>query len=214
LVLLDDRFATLPSVVAEGRRVIANIERVARLFVTKNSWAAVLAVLTAVLTISYPIRPRQLTVIDALTIGIPGFVLSFQPSHDPVRTGFIPRVLRFSIPAGLVVGVGAMTTFYLGREVHDLDKETAQSGTTLALCALGIWVLYELARPLDALRRTLVLAMIGGTVVVFTVPFLADFFVLEVPPGEYLVSIAVVFCVAAVVINRTLVLVERRVASR
>ena len=90
LVLLDDRFATLPGVVAEGRRVIANIERVARLFVTKTAWAAVLAVLTAVCTISYPILPRQLTVVDALTIGIPGFVLSFQPSHEPARTGLPP----------------------------------------------------------------------------------------------------------------------------
>ena len=89
--VLDNRFATLPSVVAEGRRVIANIERVARLFVTKNFWAAVLAVLTGVLTMSYPILPRQLSVIDAITIGIPGFVLSFQASHEPVRTGFIPR---------------------------------------------------------------------------------------------------------------------------
>ncbi len=90
LVLLDDRFATLPGVVAEGRRVIANIERVARLFVTKTAWAAVLAVLTAVCTMSYPILPRQLTVVDALTIGIPGFVLSFQPSHEPARTGLPP----------------------------------------------------------------------------------------------------------------------------
>jgi cation-transporting ATPase E len=213
LVLLDDRFSTLPSVVAEGRRVIANIERVARLFVTKNAWAAVLAVLTGLLTVSYPILPRQLSVIDALTIGIPGFVLSFQPSHDPVRTGFIPRVLRFAVPAGVVVGLAAMLAFYLGREVHDLDKGAAQSGTTLALAALGIWVLYQLARPLDRLRLVLVLAMVGGMVLVFTVPFLADFFELEVPPAEYLGSVAAVVAAGAVLIDVALWVTDRRVAS-
>ena len=87
LVLLDNRFATLPGVVAEGRRVIANIERVARLFVTKTVWAATFAVIIGVFTTSYPLVPRQLTVVDSLTIGIPGFVLSFQPSHEPARPG-------------------------------------------------------------------------------------------------------------------------------
>ena len=86
IVLLDNRFATLPSVVAEGRRVIANIERVARLFLTKTVWAAVLAVLTGVLLTRYPLLPRHLTVVDALTIGIPGFVLvPAQPRPGPSR---------------------------------------------------------------------------------------------------------------------------------
>ena len=100
IVLLDNRFATLPSVVAEGRRVIANIERVARLFLTKTAWAAVLAVLTGILLTRYPLRPRHLTVVDALTIGIPGFVLSFQPSHDPVRPGSSGGCCASRSPAG------------------------------------------------------------------------------------------------------------------
>ena len=191
LVLLDDRFATLPGVVAEGRRVIANIERVARLFVTKTAWAAVLAVLTGVFTIAYPILPRQLTVVDALTIGIPGFVLSFQPSHEPARAGFLPRVLRFAMPAGVVVGLTTFTVFALARsDLVGATRESAQSGATLVLIALGLWTLYELARPLDRIRATLLAALVACAVGAFTIPFVADFFSLEIPPADLALLIA------------------------
>jgi cation-transporting ATPase E len=210
LVLLDNRFATLPSVVAEGRRVIANIERVARLFVTKNFWAAALAVLTGLFTMSYPILPRQLSVIDALTIGIPGFVLSFQASHDPVRPGFIPRVLRFAVPAGLIVGVAAMVVFGVGRSsLVGADRESAQSATTLALTALGLWVLFELARPLDRVRGLLLAAMVVLGVAVFTIPPLAQFFSLEVPSADLGLLVAVVVAVAALLVEVVLRLAQR-----
>ena len=197
LVLLDDRFATLPGVVAEGRRVIANIERVARLFVTKTAWAAVLAVLTAVCTISYPILPRQLTVVDALTIGIPGFVLSFQPSHEPARTGFLPRVLRFSIPAGVVIGVATFAMFAIARSsLVDASRESAESAATLTLVTLGLWTLYELARPLDRVRTLLLVGLVAGAVGAFTIPFVADFFSLEVPPADVALVIAATVALA------------------
>jgi cation-transporting ATPase E len=201
LVLLDNRFSTLPSVVAEGRRVIANIERVARLFVTKTAWAAVLAILTGVLTTAYPLRPRQLTVIDALTIGIPGFVLSFQPSHEPVRPGFIPRVLRFSVPAGVITGAAAMLVSQLGHHLLGATPQQAQSGTTLALVAIGLWVLYELARPLDPLRRTLIIVMVLMAVGAFTIPFVARFFLLHVPSADYLAWIAGIVTVACALLD-------------
>jgi cation-transporting ATPase E len=210
LVLLDNRFSTLPSVVAEGRRVIANIERVARLFVTKNVWAMVLAIFTGIFAIRYPLRPRHLTVVDALTIGIPGFVLSFQPNHDPVRPGFIPRVLRFSIPSGLVMGIAAAFVYSIGRsDAIDVDVEMAQSGATMILLALGLWVLYELARPLDRIRLALVVAMVVMGVGAFLIPFVADFFLLEVPPADYFVVIAITFAVGAVLISIALWAVNR-----
>ena len=211
LVLLDNRFSTLPSVVAEGRRVIANIERVARLFVTKNAWAAVVAVLTGIFTVSYPILPRQLSVIDALTIGIPGFVLSFQPSHDPVRPGFIPRVLRFAIPAGVVMGVATMVVYGYGRHFLDLPKAELQSGATIVLIALGLWVLYELGRPLDHVRRLLQLAMVLAAIGVFTIGPIKDFFELQVPSGEYLIVIAIAVVAGFVLINLSLRAVNRYV---
>jgi cation-transporting ATPase E len=192
LVLLDDRFATLPGVVAEGRRVIANIERVARLFVTKTVWAATLAVIIGVVTTSYPFVPRQLTVVDALTIGIPGFVLSFQPSHEPARPGFLRRVGRFCVPVGIVIGITAMTVFGVLRSAAvGADRAAAQNATTLVLLALGLVALYELMRPLDAVRRGLLVLLVALGVGAFTIPFVADFFSLQVPADDHAVVIAI-----------------------
>jgi magnesium-transporting ATPase (P-type) len=204
IVLLDNRFATLPAVVAEGRRVIANIERVARLFLTKTAWAGVLAVLTGVLLTRYPLRPRHLTVVDALTIGIPGFVLSFQPSHDPVRPGFIRRVLRFSIPAGVISGVATMAVFEIGLGPLDLSLAEAQSGAALTLVVVGLWVLFELGRPLDIVRTVLIGVLAVMAVGAFTIPFIAEFFLLEVPPADFGGWIAAIVVIACAAISLTL----------
>jgi cation-transporting P-type ATPase E len=214
IVLLDNRFATLPSVVAEGRRVIANIERVARLFLSKTVWAAVLAVLTGILLTRYPLRPRHLTVVDALTIGIPGFVLSFQPSHDPVRRGFVRRVLRFSIPCGLVMGASTMFVFEFGHGALDETIAHAQAGAALTLTALGLWVLYELARPLDQIRVILLVVLVAMGVGAFTIPFVADFFLLEIPEAEYAAWITGVVVVGCALISLGLHLVGVRVPIR
>ncbi len=192
LVLLDNRFATLPGVVAEGRRVIANIERVARLFVTKTVWAATFAVIVGIVTTSYPLIPRQLTVVDGLTIGIPGFVLSFEPSHEPAREGFLRRVVRFCGPVGIVIGVVAMAVFgTLRSSAIGADRLSAQSGTTAVLIALGLVALGELMRPLSPLRVWLLAVLVGLAVGAFAVPFVADFFSLEIPSANEVVPILV-----------------------
>ena len=97
LILVDSKFDTLPGVVAEGRRVTANIERVAHLFTTKSVWAAVLAIAVAVIASPYLILPRHLTIIDALVIGIPGFFLALAPNPSRYVPGFVYRVARFVI---------------------------------------------------------------------------------------------------------------------
>jgi cation-transporting P-type ATPase E len=214
IVLLDNRFATLPSVVGEGRRVIANIERVARLFLTKTVWAAVLAVLTGILLTGYPLRPRHLTVVDALTIGIPGFVLSFQPSHDPVRPGFTRRVLRFAIPCGIVMGAATMFIYELGNGYLDLSIPHCQAGATVVLAALGLWVLFELARPLDTIRLVLLIVLVAMGVGAFTIDPIADFFLLEIPPATYAAWIAGTVGVGCVLISVGLYLVGVRVPIR
>jgi cation-transporting ATPase E len=214
IVLLDNRFATLPSVVAEGRRVIANIERVARLFLTKTVWAAVLALLTGILLTRYPLRPRHLTVVDALTIGIPGFVLSFQPSHDPVRPGFTHRVLRFAIPCGVVMGAATMFVYELGNGYLDLSVEHCQAGATVVLVALGLWVLFELARPLDRIRVVLLVVLVAMGIGAFTIDPIADFFLLEIPPAIYAAWIAGTVAVGCVLISIGLQLVGVRVPIR
>ncbi len=191
LVLLDDRFATLPGVVAEGRRVIANIERVGHLFLTKTVWAATLAIVTGVLMASYPLLPRQLTVIDAITIGIPGVVLSFEPSHEPARPGFLRRLARFCIPVGIVSGGAAVAVFgVLNAPAVGATHAAAQSGATLTLTALGLVVVGVLARPLDRRRLTLLIALGALAVAVFTIPPVADTFSLQVPRGWQAVVVA------------------------
>jgi cation-transporting P-type ATPase E len=199
LVLLDNEFSTLPGVVAEGRRVIANIERVARLFVTKTIWAATFAVITGVFTMSYPLLPRQLTVVDAITIGIPGFVLSFEPSHEPIRTGFVRRVMRFCVPVGLVVGVVTMVVYGILRSsIVGADRESAQSGVTLLLTVLGLIALYELVQPLDRRRAALIVTMIVMLVGAYAIDPVADFFLLQRPVGDEAMAIAIGALVGAV----------------
>ena len=99
LVLLDDDFAVLPGVVAEGRRVIANIERVANLFLTKTVYAMFLALAVGVARLPFPFFPRHLTIVSSLTIGIPAFFLALAPNSTRARTDFVGRVLRFATPA-------------------------------------------------------------------------------------------------------------------
>ena len=115
LVLLDGRFATLPGVVAEGRRVTANIERVANLFITTTVWATLLAVAVGALLLPYPFLPRHLTIIDTLAIGVPSFFLAPAPNRRRYRPGFAGRVLRFAIPAGSVVAAATFAAYYLAR---------------------------------------------------------------------------------------------------
>src|SRR5687767_12388115 len=102
LVLLDSRFEVLPGVVAEGRRVIANVERVANLFVTKTVYAALLALAVGVARLPFPFFPRHLTVVSSLTIGIPAFFLALAPNARRAAPGFVERVLRFALPAGVI----------------------------------------------------------------------------------------------------------------
>jgi cation-transporting ATPase E len=181
LVLMDGRFATLPAVMAEGRRVIANIERVAKVFVTKTVYATVLALAVGMAGLAFPFLPRHLTLISSLTIGIPGFFLALEPSTQRSRPGFVRRTLTFAVPAGLIAAGGTLTAYQVA-DVANVPQDQARTTATLALAGLGLVVLALAARPLSRPRRLLVLAMAGAFVVVLLVPFLRVFFALDLPP--------------------------------
>jgi len=192
LVLLDNRFSRLPGVVAEGRRVIANMERVGKLFVTKTAYATLLAVMVGVAGLPFPFLPRHLTLIGSLTIGIPAFLLALEPSREPARSGFVPRVLTFAIPAGIAAAVATFVVYALARsELADSSLDDARSAATICLTALGLWVLSVVARPPTPLRVALIAAMGGGFVAVLAIPFAADFFQVTVPPADTWATIAV-----------------------
>ena len=183
LVLLDGRFAALPGVVAEGRRVTANIERVANLFITKTVWAALLAVAVGAALLPYPFLPRHLTIIDTLAIGIPSFFLALAPNTRRYRPGFAGRVLRFAIPAGSIVATATFTAYWVAREAG-LPLVQQRTAATLVTLTLSLCVLILLATPLTWRRVVLVGTVVAGFVLLFPVPAVRSFYALELPRGE------------------------------
>ncbi|MDX2849130.1 HAD-IC family P-type ATPase [Streptomyces sp. PA03-3a] len=181
IVLLDNSFSALPSVVAEGRRVIGNITRVATLFLTKTVYSVLLALLVIIWHAPYPFLPRHLTLLSTLTIGVPAFFLALAPNKERAQPHFVRRVMRYSLPAGVIAGVATFVTYILARHHYRgagaLEAET--SAATLTLFLVAMWVLALVARPYTWGRIGLVLAMAAGFLVVLVTPWLQEFFALR-----------------------------------
>ncbi|MEU9266890.1 HAD-IC family P-type ATPase [Streptomyces sp. NPDC048251] len=212
IVLLNNSFATLPSVVAEGRRVIGNITRVATLFLVKTVYSVLLALLVVCWQVEYPFLPRHLTLLSTLTIGIPAFFLALAPNTERARPHFVRRVMRYSIPGGVVAGVATFVTYLIARHHYtgagSLEAET--SAATLTLFLISMWVLAIIARPYTWWRVLLVASMGAAFVLVLVVPWLQDFFALKLI-GMTMPWIAVgVAAVAAVALEFSWKWVDRR----
>jgi cation-transporting ATPase E len=181
IVLLNNSFSTLPSVVAEGRRVIGNITRVATLFLVKTVYSVLLAILVVCWRVEYPFLPRHLTLLSTLTIGIPAFFLALAPNTERARPHFVQRVMRYSIPGGVVAAVATFITYLVARHHYtgpgELDAET--SAATLTLFLISMWVLAIIARPYTWWRVALVASMGLAFLVVLIVPWLQHFFALK-----------------------------------
>ncbi|MER7683581.1 cation-translocating P-type ATPase [Streptomyces sp. NPDC097610] len=181
IVLLNNSFSTLPSVVAEGRRVIGNITRVATLFLVKTVYSVLLAILVVCWRVEYPFLPRHLTLLSTLTIGIPAFFLALAPNTERARPHFVRRVMRYSIPGGVVAAVATFITYLVARHHYtgpgELDAET--SAATLTLFLISMWVLAIIARPYTWWRVALVASMGLAFLVVLIVPWLQHFFALK-----------------------------------
>ncbi|MGA5160641.1 cation-translocating P-type ATPase [Streptomyces pseudogriseolus] len=181
IVLLNNSFATLPSVVAEGRRVIGNITRVATLFLVKTVYSVLLAVLVVATQVEYPFLPRHLTLLSTLTIGVPAFFLALAPNKERARPNFVRRVMRYAVPGGVLAALATFATYLLARGHYSgtgaLGAET--SAATLTLFLISIWVLAIVARPYTWWRVALVAAMAGAFLLVLAVPWLQDFFALR-----------------------------------
>jgi cation-transporting ATPase E len=197
VVLLDGRFASLPGVLAEGRRVTANIERVANLFITKSVWATFLALAIGIARWPYPLLPRHLTIIDAIAIGIPSFFLALAPNTRRYVPGFVRRVLRFTIPAGLVVATSMFLTFWLARSRH-LPLDQQRTAATLGALIPSLFILVLLAFPLTWRRILLVASMIIGFVLLFLSKFVRDFYALSLPHGVVPQTISIGLVTSAV----------------
>ncbi|HET6212629.1 MAG TPA: HAD-IC family P-type ATPase [Micromonosporaceae bacterium] len=170
VVLLDDDFAGLPRVLAEGRRVLANIERVANLFLTKTVYSVLLAILVGLAHLPFPYLPRHITLVGTLTIGVPGFFLALAPSNERARPGFVPRVLRFAIPAGLVCGLAAFAAYAIARANTGSDLAADRSTATLTLFLASFFALALVARPWTRWRLGLLIAMGAAFAMVAAIP--------------------------------------------
>jgi cation-transporting ATPase E len=188
IVMLDDRFATLPDVINEGRRVIANVERVANLFLTKTVYAFVLAVAVGVARLPFPFLPRHLTIVSSLTIGMPGFFLALAPNAARAKPGFVGRVLRFALPAGTAAAAGTFGAYAMARNAPGTTPTETRTVATIVLLSAGLWILSILARPFTPQRFVLVGTMAVAFVVVLAVPAMRSFFALELPSVTVLLA--------------------------
>jgi cation-transporting ATPase E len=174
IVLADSRFSHLPSVLGQGRRVMANMERVSSLFLTKTFSSILLVLATVIAMESYPLLPRHLTVISALTIGIPSFFLALPPNNSKYEKGFLKRVIRFSFPAGAILAVSIFITFTIAGVY--LPKEIASTYAVIAGLVISFGVLIIKSRPLKSWRAVLIIALAILAVSIFFIPVAYGFF--------------------------------------
>ena len=188
VVLLDDRFAVLPEMVAEGRRIIGNVDRVANLFVTKTVYAMLLALMVGFSRVPFPFLPRHLTVVSSLTIGIPGFFLALAPNAARPPPGFVGRVLRFAVPAGAVAATATFYGYQLARHQPGTTLADARTTATVILFIVAVWVLSILARPLTGPRLALVAGMVACFAIVMALPVTRRFYGFHFPSSVVLLA--------------------------
>ncbi len=171
LVLLDDSFATLPHVVAEGRRVIGNIERVANFFLTKTLYSVLLALLVAAWQLPFPFVPIHISLVGWFTIGIPASVLALAPNAARARTGFLQRVMRFGIPAAVAIGTTTFISYLLilPQSPTGLTNQVSTAVLVTLLCG-GAWVMITISRPYEWWKVLMIAVCIAATIAIFLVP--------------------------------------------
>src|SRR5207248_9290332 len=195
LVLLDNSFAAMPPVIAEGRRVIANVERVANLFLTKTTYATLLAIVVGIAGVAYPLLPRHLTIVSYFSIGTPAFLLSLLPNATSFRPGFVDRVLRFSVPCGLIAGGATAVAYFVADDVG-LSLLKQRTMAMIVLVACGIWVLSLLCRPFNAAKAGIVAGMCVGFVAMLLAAPVRSFFAVHLPPAAQVEEMAIIILVA------------------
>ncbi|MBX7448009.1 HAD-IC family P-type ATPase [Mycolicibacterium sp. 3033] len=192
IVLLDNKFATLPYVVGEGRRVIGNIERVSNLFLTKTVYSVLLAVLVGLAGLSakilgtdpllFPFQPIHVTIAAWFTIGVPAFVLSLAPNAERAHPGFVRRVMTAALPSGAVVGLATFVSYllaYQGRAASAVEQTQASTAALITLLVSALWVLAVVARPYQWWRVALVAASALAYVLIFSLPLAQKVFLLD-----------------------------------
>ena len=161
LVLMDSDFSKMPAVVAEGRRVVNNIERAASLFLVKNIFSMLLSLFSVCMVLEYPLEPAQISLISMFTIGIPGFIMSLEPNKERIQGRFLSKVIRKALPAGLTdfLVVSAMVIFCREFSVNAEDVSTA---CTIIVAIVGFMILYRIASPMNRMHWIMLIGVIIG----------------------------------------------------
>ena len=187
LVLLDSNFAAMPKVVAEGRRVINNIERTAALFLVKNMFSMLLALISIFAIFSYPISPAQLSYVSTLTIGLPAFILALQPNTGIVKGKFLRNVLYRAVPAA-VTNIFVVVFVLLFAYAFKIPDHHMSTTATLLMCVVGLMMLVRSCKPFNLLRIIICSVMTILSVLVFA--FARSVFSLSpLPMGCWLIFI-------------------------
>lgn len=188
LVLLDGRFDRLPSVLAEGRKIIANIERVTNLFLTKTAFAIMLGLVLGLLCWKFPFLPRQYSTADLLIVGGPAFFLTMLPNSRRYVSGFLQRALHFALPAALVITVVLVFVNGYGAYVARVSTSEVQTATFMALALMGIYNITTVVRPVRGVRLAIVGGMYAGLVAVLLLPPSLWYHQFTIPTGEYMLA--------------------------
>jgi cation-transporting ATPase E len=172
LVLQDSNFSHMPMVVAEGRRVINNIQKVASLFLTKTIFCIILSII-GIFTGEFPIEPRQLMLIEIFVIGIPSFVLALESNNNPVKGKFFGKTILNALPGALVVTIDCLILYTI-KSSYGLDANaTYQTLVILVASYTCLFVLYRLCRPFNGIRGALwILMFVACTFCFFVLPML------------------------------------------
>jgi cation-transporting P-type ATPase E len=217
LVLVSGEFGEVPPMVGEGRQILRNIQRVARLFVSKAIFTAFLVLVIAIPSGVFPMLPRQFTLTSTFTIGIPAFLLALAPSSGPWRPeGFLRAIARFSIPAGLATGLGILVTYLLARHAFDVDLTQARSATAATVVVSGLAIVFALEDQ-PGTRRLVVGALCALMALLFfgacAIPVAREFFEIATPTGgmvgAWLIGSAVAIVLLALAL-RVVAMLDRR----
>lgn len=221
VVLVDSRFSHLPDVVARGRQVMANMERVASLFLVKTVYSALISAGVVLLALHFPYLPRHITYIGSLTIGIPAFLLALAPNTRRYIPGFLKRVVRFAVPSGFAIAASVLATAVIAPRVLGLNLDDVVANnliasrfivsnvqalvTTRSICSvivfvLGILVLASVAKPLRSWRGIMVALFAAAGVAGAFIPFTAKFFEIHVPTAGSAFTVMLIAVVLAVIL--------------
>lgn len=173
LVLLDSDFTRMPSVVAEGRRVVNNIERTASLYIVKNIFSMLLAIFSVILMLDYPLEPSQVSLISMFTIGIPSFILALEPNKNSIRGRFLTNVLVKALPAGLTDFLVVSGLVLFCRE-FSVDLDCLSTSCTILVAVVGFMILYRIAKPMNIGHIIMMIGVVAGWL--FCMLFVSKFF--------------------------------------